>query len=62
MNRKSVDSALKQKTTEEIKSHICDSICRFANDCRLTQDALDEHCENCIVDKIAKIESEVENE
>ncbi len=49
-------------TTEEIKSHICDSICRFANDCSLMQDELDELCENCIVDKITKIESEAENE
>lgn len=42
--------------TENIKSHICDNICRFAVDCNLTQDELDEHCESCIVDKITKIE------
>lgn len=42
--------------TEDMKSHICDDLCRFANDFDITQDELDEHCENCIVDQIRKIE------
>ena len=51
-------SLLKQDKTEDIKSKICDDICRFANDYNITQEELDEHCANCIVDKITRIESE----
>ncbi len=53
-------SLLRQDETQEIKAHICDDICRFANDCSLTQDELDKHCANCIVNKITRIESEAE--
>lgn len=49
-------SLLKQDETENIKSKICDDICRFANDCTITQEQLDEHCANCIVDRITRIE------
>ena len=48
--------------TEDIKSHICDKICRFANDFYITQDQLDKYCENCIVDSIRKIEMRQQNE
>lgn len=50
-------SLLKQDETETIKSKICDDICRFAVDCSITQEQLDEHCANCIVDRIARIET-----
>lgn len=58
--KKKAFSLLKQDETEDIKSHICDDICRFANDYNITQEQLDEHCANCIVDRIARIESEAE--
>lgn len=54
--KKKAVSLLKQDETEDIKSHICDDICRFANDCSITQEELDEHCANCIVDRITRIE------
>lgn len=53
-------SLLKQDETEDIKSHICDDICRFANDYNITLEQLDEQCANCIVDKFTRIESETE--
>lgn len=49
-------SLLKQDATDEIKEKICDNICRFAVDCNITQDQLDEYCEKCIVDKIRRVE------
>lgn len=56
MKINSIESPFKQDMTEDMKSHICDDLCRFANDFDITQDELDEHCENCIVDQIRKIE------
>ena len=50
------NSLLKPDVTTETKEKICDSICRFAVDCNITQEQLDKKCENCIVDKITKIE------
>lgn len=60
MELNSDDTLLQQNVTEDIKSHICDDLCKFANDFYITQDDLDEHCKNCIVDKIKRIESETE--
>lgn len=54
--KKKAVSLVKQDETEDIKSKICDDICRFANDCSITQEELDEHCANCIVDRITRIE------
>ena len=50
-------SLLKQDETETIKSKICDDICRYANDYTITQEQLDEHCANCIVDRMTRIET-----
>ena len=54
--KKKTVSLLKQDETEDIKSKICDDICRFANDYNITQEQLDEQCANCIVDRITRIE------
>lgn len=50
-------SLLKQDETETIKSKICDDICRFAADCSITQEQLDDYCANCIADRIVRIET-----
>ena len=49
-------SFLKQDVTEKVVEDICDNICRFANDYKLTQEQLDVLCDNCIINKIRKVE------
>lgn len=48
-------SLLKQDPTESFKETVCDHLCRFPRELH-SQDELDEICENCIVDKVKKVE------
>lgn len=49
---------LKEDPTESFKETVCDHICRYPYEAS-DQDALDEICENCIVNKVKKVELEV---
>ena len=50
-------SLLKQDSTEKFKEKVCDEICRHPWEAS-SQEDLDDRCEDCILNKVKKVELE----
>lgn len=52
-------SLLKEAPTEKFKETVCDEICRHPWEATFQED-LDDRCEDCILNRVKKVELEVE--
>lgn len=50
-------SLLKEDPTENFKETVCDELCRYPREAS-SQDDLDDICENCILNRVKKVELE----
>lgn len=51
-------SLLKEDPTEKFKETVCDDICKHKQFAIYTKETIEEECENCILNRVKKVELE----